>query len=107
LTRDAETIIAKDSGVPLHWCIAELEEDKNTLQRTMDHSVEDYNLLVMGNRSLWSERNELKSHCEDLQATLVEAHSDAKKRVADLEVKVKSTGAQDEKHLRDFEDRLV
>jgi hypothetical protein len=49
----------------------------------------------------------LKSHCEDLQATLVEAHSDAKKRLADLEVKVKSTGAQSEKHLRDFEDGLV
>jgi hypothetical protein len=42
----------------------------------------------MGNKSLLSKCNELKCHCEDLQAALVEARSDAKKRVADLEAKV-------------------
>jgi hypothetical protein len=73
----------------------------------VDHSIEDYNLLVMGNKSLLSERNELKCHCEDLQVALVETCSDTKKRVADLEAKVKSTEAHDEKHLRDFEDGLV
>jgi hypothetical protein len=44
----------------------ELEDDKNTLQRVVDHSIEDYNLLVMGNKSLLSERNDFKCRCEDL-----------------------------------------
>jgi hypothetical protein len=42
----------------------------------------------------------LKCHCKDLQTALVEAHSDTKKRVANLEAKVKSAQAHDEKHLR-------
>jgi hypothetical protein len=79
LIRAAKTIIAEDSGASLCRRIAELEEDKNTLQHAVDHSIEDYNLLVMGNKSLLSERNDLKCHCEDLQAALVEARSDAKK----------------------------
>jgi hemerythrin-like domain-containing protein len=73
----------------------------------VDHSIEDYNLLVMGNQSLLCEHNELKCRCEDLQATLVEAHSDTKKRVVDLEAKVKSVEDHGEKHLRDFKDGLV
>jgi phage shock protein A len=101
LTRAVKTIIAEDSGVPLRRRIVELEEDKNTLQHACPA------LLVMGNRSLLSERNELKSHCEDLQAALVEARSDAKKRVANLEAKVTSAEAHSEKRLRDFEDGLV
>jgi hypothetical protein len=107
LTRDVETIITEDSGVPLCRHIAKLEEDKNTLQHTVDHSVKDYNLMVMGNKSLLSERNELKCHCKDLQAALAEAHSDTKKRVVDLEAKVKFAEAHSEKRLRDFEDGLV
>jgi hypothetical protein len=107
LTKAAKTIIAKDSRVPLCWRIAELEEDKNMLQCAVDHSVEDYNLLVMGNKSLLSERNELKCHCEELQVALAEARSNAKKRVVDLEVKVKTVKAHDEKRLRDFKDGLV
>jgi hypothetical protein len=99
LTRAVETIIAEDSGVPLCRHIAKLEEDKNTLQHTVDHSVKDYNLLVMD--------NELKCRCKDLHAALAEAHSDTKKRVADLEAKVKSAEAHGEKRLRDFEDGLV
>jgi hypothetical protein len=66
LTRASETINAEDSRAPLHRHIAELEEDKNTLQCALDHSIEDYNLLVMGNKSLLSERNELKCNCEAL-----------------------------------------
>jgi hypothetical protein len=66
LTRATKTTIAKDSGAPLHRRIAELEEDKNMLQHVVAHSVKDYNLLLMGNKSLLSERNELKCHCEDL-----------------------------------------
>jgi hypothetical protein len=49
----------------------------------------------------------LKCRCEDLQAALAEAHSDIKKRVVDLEAKVKSKEALDEKRLRDFEDGIV
>jgi hypothetical protein len=77
------------------------------LHRAMDNSIEDYNLLVTGNKSLFSEHNELKCRCKDLQAALVEACSDAKKRVADLKAKVKTVKAHGEKCLRDFEDGLV
>jgi hypothetical protein len=49
----------------------------------------------------------LKSCCKDLQAALAEARSDAKKRVANFEAKVKSVETHGEKHLRDFEDGLV
>jgi hypothetical protein len=66
LTRAVETIITEDSGAPLRKCIAELEEDKSTLQHVVDHGIKDYNLLLMGKQSLLSERNELKCCCEDL-----------------------------------------
>jgi hemerythrin-like domain-containing protein len=107
LSRAAKTIIAKHSRVPLCRRIVELQEDKNTLQRALDHSIKDYNLLVMGNKSLLSEHNELKCCCEDLQAALVKVCSDAKKRVSDLEAKVETAKAHGEEHLRDFEDGLV
>jgi hypothetical protein len=107
LTRAAETITDEDSGAPLCRHIAELEGDKSTLQHALDHSIKDYNALVMGNKSLLSEHNKLKCCCEDLQAALASVVSEAKKRVDDLEAKVKTMKAHDEKHLRDFEDGLV
>jgi hypothetical protein len=54
-----------------------------------------------------SECNELKCRCEDQQAALTKAHFDAKKRVADLEAKVKSAEAHGERRLRDFKGGLV
>jgi hypothetical protein len=77
------------------------------LQHVVDHTVKDYNLLVMGNKSLLSKRSELKCCCKDLQAALAEARSNVKKRVVDLRAKVKSMEAHGEKCFRDFEDRLV
>jgi hypothetical protein len=91
-----------------------LKKDKDVLQHAIDHGIEDYNLLVMGNKSLASECDELKSRCEGPQAELAEARSDAEKRVAILEARVRSTEAHDidvastgEKHLREFEGGLV
>jgi hypothetical protein len=52
MTRATKTIIAEDSGAPLHKRIVELEADKSTPQCTVDNGVEDYNLLMMGNKSL-------------------------------------------------------
>jgi hypothetical protein len=66
LTRAAKIIIIEDSEAPLCKRIVELEEDKNMLQCDVDHSIEDYILMVMGNKSLLHERNELKCRCEDL-----------------------------------------
>jgi uncharacterized protein with PhoU and TrkA domain len=94
LTRDAETIIAEDDGASLHKCILELENDKDMLQHAVDLSIGDYNLLVVGNKKLASERDELKHRCTDLQAELVEVRSDAQKRIDDLEERVKSTEAR-------------
>jgi hypothetical protein len=107
LTRVVETIIVEDSGASFHRHIAVLEEDKNVLQHAVDHSIEDYNLLVIGNKSLLSECNDLKCRYKDLQAALLEACSDAKKRAADLEARVKTMKAHGEKCLRYFEDGFV
>jgi hypothetical protein len=114
LTRAAGTIIAKDSGASLHRRVTELEKVKDVLQCAIDHGIEDYDLLVTGNKNLSSERDELKSRCEGLQAELAEVHSDAEKRVAILEAKVRSVEAHNivvasasEKRLREFEGGLV
>jgi hypothetical protein len=114
LTRATRTIIAENSGVSLHRHVVELEKDKDTLQRVVDHGIEDYNLLVAGNKSLASEHDELKSHCEGLQAKLANTCSDTEKRVAALEAKVKFVEAHNidvasarKKYLREFEGGLV
>jgi hypothetical protein len=114
LTRAARTIIAEDSGASLHRRVMELKKDMDMLQRVVDHSIKDYNLLVAGNKSLASKHDELKYRCEGLQAELVNTRSDIEKRVAALVVKVESTEAHNidvastgEKCLREFEGRLV
>jgi hypothetical protein len=80
----------------------------------VDLCIEDYNLLVAGNKKLTSERNELKHRCTDLHAALVEVHSDAQKRIDGLEARVKSAEAciinaatNGEKRLKEFENGLV
>jgi hypothetical protein len=84
------------------------------LQCTVDHGIEDYDRLVTGNKSLASERDELKSHCEGLQTELAEARSDTEKRVVVLEAKVRfaeahniDVGSAGEICLREFEGGLV
>jgi translation initiation factor 2 beta subunit (eIF-2beta)/eIF-5 len=88
MTRDVKTIIGKDSRGPLHHCIAELEEDKSALQHTVDHGIEDYEPLLVGNEKLASERDKLKHHCKDLQAELGETRSDAQKGIKILKQKL-------------------
>jgi hypothetical protein len=128
LTKVAETIIVEDSGASLCQRIAELEAENSrlkdatvesvetigTLQRTVDNGVNDYNLLLEGNKSLLVERNDFRYRCEDLKAKLAEAHSDAQKKVADLEARVRvveahsvDVAATDEKRLKDFEGELI
>jgi hypothetical protein len=80
----------------------------------MENGIEDYDLLLEGNKSLLAECDDFCYHCEDLQAELVEAHSGAKKKIADLEAKVEfakahsaDNAATGKKHLRGFDDELV
>jgi hypothetical protein len=80
----------------------------------VDHGAEDYEMVVAGSREVSSECDQLKIHCESLQAELVQARSDAEKRVSDLEVKVKFAEArgveiasESEKNLGDFRSMLV
>jgi hypothetical protein len=61
LTKVAETIIAEDSGDSLRRRIMELEKDKDALQRALDHSTEDYNIVLAGCKKHASERDQLKS----------------------------------------------
>jgi hypothetical protein len=77
---------------------------------TLDHSIEHYELVVASNRKLCSERDQLKIHCNNLQAELVQARSDAEKGISNLEAKVASVEAytieiatEGEKSLRDFQ----
>jgi hypothetical protein len=80
----------------------------------VDNGVNDYNLLMEGNKSLLAERNDFRYRCEDLKAELAEVHSDAEKRTANLEVRVKAAEAHNidvaatgEKRLRGFEGELI
>jgi SMC interacting uncharacterized protein involved in chromosome segregation len=114
LTSAAETIIAEDSGASLHNRVTELEKDKNALQRVVDLVIEDYNLVVTGNKKLASECDKLKHRCEGLKAELSEARSDAHKRIDNLEPRVRSVKAcsvdvatDSKKRLGDFENDLV
>jgi hypothetical protein len=114
LTRAAGTIIAADSGAPLHRRVAELEKDKDALQHAIDHGIKDYDLPLRDNKNLAFEHDELKYRCEGLQAELAEARSDAEKRVVILEAKVRSVKAHiidvasaGEKRLREFKGGLV
>jgi hypothetical protein len=101
LTKAAQAIIAEHSGASLRQCVAELEVEKSqlktvaaesagtisTLQRAVDIGVEDYTLLMEGNKCLLVERNDFRHHCEGLEVELVEFHSDTKKKVVDLEAR--------------------
>jgi chromosome segregation ATPase len=114
LAKVTENILAKDSGAPLRERIAELEKERGVLRLALDHSAEDYELFVAGSRKLSSERDQLKIRCDNLQAELAQAHSDAEKRISDLEAKVASIevrnieiATEGEKSLRDFQGVLV
>jgi hypothetical protein len=114
LTKAAETMIAEDNRASLCKHIAELKVEKNTLQCAVDNVIEDYDLLLEGNKRLLAERDDLCFCCEDLQAQLAEVRADAKKQIAYLEVKVESAEAHiigvpvaGERRLKDFEDELI
>jgi hypothetical protein len=55
--------------------------------------TEDYDLVVVGNKKLASEHDQQNLHCESLQAEVVQICSNADKRIANLEAKVKSAKA--------------
>jgi hypothetical protein len=93
---------------------AESTEAISMLHGTVNAGIEDYELLMDGNKSLLAECDDFRYHSEDLQAELAEVCSDAKKIIAILESKVKSTdghsddvAAAGEKRLRDFKGGLV
>jgi hypothetical protein len=54
-----------------------------TLQHSVDVGIEDYELLMEGNKILLAERDELRYHCKDLKVDLARVCSDAEKSVAD------------------------
>jgi hypothetical protein len=103
LTKVAKTIIVEDNRASLRKHIAELKTENSqlrdtttestktisTLQRVVDNGIEDYCLLMEGNKSLLAEHNDFYYCCEDLKLAMV--CSDAKKRTADLEVRVKAS----------------
>jgi hypothetical protein len=87
---------------------------RSTLQQAMDNGVNDYNLLLVGNKSLLAECNDFHYHCEYLKVELAEARSDAQKKAVDLEVRVRAAEAHSidvadtvEKRLKDFDGELI
>jgi hypothetical protein len=93
---------------------AESAKTIGTLQWAVDNGVDDYNLLLKGNKSLLAEHNDFCYRCEDLKAELAKAHFDAQKKTANLEARVRAAEAHNvdiatagEKQLRDFEGELV
>jgi hypothetical protein len=114
LTKIAEGIITEDSGASLCERIADIERDKEVLQLAVDHTAEVYEMAVVGNRKLSSERDQLKICCESLEAELAQARSDVENHVSGLESKVRfakdrgiEIAAQGEKDLVDFRGMLV
>jgi hypothetical protein len=84
------------------------------LQRFVDAGIEDYNLLMQGNKSLLAEHDEFCYHSDDMENELVKAHSSAKESIADLEAKIKfveahsvDVAAASKNCLTDFEDNLL
>jgi chromosome segregation ATPase len=114
LAKVAKNILAEDSSARLRERIAELEKERGALQLALDHSTEDYKIVVASIRKLSSECDQLKIHCDSLQAELAQARSDAEKHISNLEAKVLSAearsieiAAEGEKNLRDFQGVLV
>jgi hypothetical protein len=84
------------------------------LRLALDHSAEDYDIVVAGSIKLCSKRDQLKIRSDNLQAELAQARYNAEKQISDLEVKVVSAEgrsveivAKGEKSLRDFQGALV
>jgi hypothetical protein len=80
----------------------------------VDNGIEDYNLLMEGNKNLLAEHNDFCHRCEDLKVELAGVRSEAKKKIMDLEARAKSVevhnvdvATSSEERLRDFEDGLV
>jgi hypothetical protein len=114
LTKVAETIIAEDSSDSFQKHITEFERDKDALQHVGDLNTEDYDLVVVDNKRLASECDQLNLRCKNLHAAMARIRSDAGKCISDHEVKVKFTethsveiAAEGNKILKDFENELV
>jgi hypothetical protein len=80
----------------------------------MDAGIEDYDLLMEGNKSLLLECNALCEHFEDMESELTKAHASAAENNAAMEARIKSVeahtmdeAAAGEKCLRDFENELI
>jgi hypothetical protein len=84
------------------------------LQRYVDAGVEDYNLLMEGNKSLLPEHNELCHRSDDMESKLAKVRSSAEEGIAGLEAKIRSVkdhnvdlASAGEKCLMDFESELI
>jgi hypothetical protein len=59
----------------------------------VDAGIEDYNLLLEGNKSLLAKHNTLHDRSEDLEFELTKTRASAIKGIAALEAKIKSAKA--------------
>jgi SMC interacting uncharacterized protein involved in chromosome segregation len=85
--------VTENNGETLQKCIAEFESENSKLKATIVESIEEYEVLQLGNTSLLADRNDFRYRCEDLGAELTKARSDSAANIASLEAKVKSVEA--------------
>jgi hypothetical protein len=80
----------------------------------VDAGLEDYELLMNGNKSLLAEHDALHERSEDLESELMKARASAAEDIAAFEARIKSAeahavdvAAAGEKNFGDFEKELI
>jgi hypothetical protein len=80
--------------VKLQGSVDSSAETITTLERTVAMGVEDYDLLMEGNKSLLAECDVLHERSENLDFELMKARASAAEDIAALEARVKSAEAR-------------
>jgi hypothetical protein len=83
----------RSTAVKLQGSVDSSAETIATLQHSVDAGIEDYNLMLEGNKSLLAERNTLHDRSEDLEFELTKTRASAIKGIVALEAKIKSAKA--------------
>jgi hypothetical protein len=112
----AEKNIAEEDGEAL--CLASKRKTPDetiiTLRCSVASGLEDYYLMMEGNKSLLAERYSLHESSEDLESKLTKARASSVEKNAALEIRIRSAEANamgvvatDEKRFCDFEKELL
>jgi uncharacterized protein involved in exopolysaccharide biosynthesis len=79
---EAENSQLRATATKLQGSVDSSVETVATLQRSMASGLEDYDLVMEGNKSLLAERNTLHECSEDIESELMKAHASASENIA-------------------------